>query len=239
MSEVERVPDCVDAGNVTRVGAATDRTPAPGPPGYHALVLAAGAGSRFGGGKLLAAWRGRPLIVAAVATALVASVETVTVVLGSNASAVRDALSATRDPRLRLVVCEDWAQGLSASLRSGVSSLPAGARGAVVFLGDMPAIPRDLADALIAALADGAVVAETVHDGRPAHPIAFAAPMFAAVSTLSGDRGARAILSGVAGIVRIVSDDPGSAFDVDRRRDLGRGPDHVEGRPVFPRGNIS
>lgn len=89
-------------------------TPRPTLPGYHALVLAAGAGSRFGGGKLLATWRGQPLIAAAVATALAAPVETVTVVLGYDAASVRDALSATFDPRLRFALCENWTQGLSA-----------------------------------------------------------------------------------------------------------------------------
>ncbi|HAD18569.1 MAG TPA: molybdenum cofactor cytidylyltransferase, partial [Erythrobacter sp.] len=84
--------------------------------GCHAIVLAAGAGSRFGGGKLLAPFRGRPLIYWSVAAALSSRVTTVTAVLGARADDVAAALAPFPDRRLSLVRCRHWEEGLSASL---------------------------------------------------------------------------------------------------------------------------
>lgn len=61
--------------------------------GRHAVVLAAGAASRFGGGKLTAHWRGEPLIRWAVRAALAARVESVVLVVGALAGTVQDAVS--------------------------------------------------------------------------------------------------------------------------------------------------
>jgi CTP:molybdopterin cytidylyltransferase MocA len=92
--------------------------------GRHALVLAAGAGRRFGGNKLSALWGGEPLVLAALRSALAARVERVTVVTGAQAPALDPVLSTIDDPRLRRVVALDWNEGLAASLRAGVASLP-------------------------------------------------------------------------------------------------------------------
>ncbi len=186
---------------------------------YHALVLAAGAGSRFGGDKMLADWRGRPMIAAAVDVALAAPVESVTVVLGCRAAAVAAVLP-TREPRLRWLTCADWATGLSASLRIGLRALPADTAGCVVFLGDMPAVPPGLAGEALSLLRGGAPAVETRFRGAPAHPVAFARRLFGNASALVGDQGARAFLGGVHGVVTIATDDPASVLDIDRPQDL-------------------
>jgi molybdenum cofactor cytidylyltransferase len=189
--------------------------------GRHALVLAAGAGSRFGGGKLVADWRGAPLVLAAVTTALAASVERITVVTGSDATAVSAAVDALEDPRLSIVYAERWADGLSASIRAGIDSLPHGAKAVVVFLADMPSVPAALADELLDAVLEGAPAAVVVSPHGPAHPAAFAASLFDALRKLDGDRGARGLLGALGPeVARISCDDPGVVFDVDRRSDL-------------------
>src|SRR5258708_8916546 len=103
---------------------------------FEAVVLAAGAGSRFGGGKLLAAWDAGVLLEGALAAAFAAPVRTVTVGIGADAPAVA-AAARDFDPRTLVVHAADYAEGMGASLRTGIASLPADAAGAFVFLGDM------------------------------------------------------------------------------------------------------
>lgn len=199
---------------------------------YHALVLAAGAGSRFGGDKMLADWRGRPMIAAAVDVALAAPVESVTVVLGCRAPAVAAVLPAD-ELRLRWLTCADWATGLSASLRAGLAALPVDAAGCVVFLGDMPMVPPGLAGEALSLLQGGAPAVETRSHGMPAHPVAFARGLFKCASALVGDQGARAFLADVHGVVTISTDDPGSVLDIDRSQDLHAGlPKTVPSPPI-------
>ncbi|MDB5496520.1 MAG: conserved uncharacterized MobA-related protein, partial [Phenylobacterium sp.] len=57
-------------------------------PAFEAVVLAAGSGSRFGGGKLLAAWNAGVLLEGALAAALAAPARSVTVVVGADSEAV-------------------------------------------------------------------------------------------------------------------------------------------------------
>jgi molybdenum cofactor cytidylyltransferase len=188
--------------------------------GSHALVLAAGAGRRFGGGKLVAPVNGRPLIRLSVDAALATNVASVTVVLGCRAEEVEHALSPIDDPRLKRLVCANWEDGLAASLRCGIDSLPGDARAALIFLGDMPHVPKDLAKRLLAAVVEGAPAAMPICDGRPAHPVAVGCALFPALAKLTGDKGARDFLMRVAGTVHVVTDDPGSIRDVDTVDDL-------------------
>ncbi len=191
--------------------------------GRHALVLAAGAGRRFGGNKLNAPWRGEPLVLAALRTALAARVERVTIVTGAAAAALEPVLATIGDPRLRRVQAPDWNEGLAASVRAGIASLPSDTRAAVIFLGDMPLIPEGLADQLLDAVAAGAPAARVRSPSGPAHPVAFAAAAFPALLALEGDRGARSVIDGLGdAVTSFESDAPGVVFDVDLPRDLER-----------------
>ena len=189
--------------------------------GRHALVLAAGAGSRFGGGKLTADWRGAPLVVWAVRAALAANVERVTVVIGAAADSVEQALEALAGDRLRVVEAGNWAQGQSASLRAGVGALPRDARAVAVFLGDMPSVEPAMADRLLDAVAAGAPAARLRSAAGPAHPAAFSAEVFPDLLNLSGDQGARGLFERLGDAVAIFeTDHPGATLDIDRREDL-------------------
>ena len=191
--------------------------------GRHVIVLAAGAGRRFGGGKLTATWRGEPLIRATVRTALAADVERVTVVTGADADLLAEALSEFDDTRLKIVQSPDWAEGMAASLRSGIEALPQSTQAVVVFLGDMPLIPPALADRLLDAVVRGAPAATVRSSLGPAHPVAFSASVFPQLSALHGDRGARSVLKDLGdAVVHIHSDDPGVVLDVDLPGDLER-----------------
>jgi len=190
-----------------------------------ALVLAAGAGTRFGGGKLLAPWRGGRLIDAALAAAFSAPVRAVTVVWGADAAvaqAARDwAARADVDRRLRLVEARAHAQGLSASLKAGAASLTPDSAGAFVFLGDMPRIPVEIFARLTRALETGALAAAPVFAGRRGHPVLLGASLLTALDGLTGDRGAGALLRELgAGLALIETTDDGVVFDIDENGDL-------------------
>jgi molybdenum cofactor cytidylyltransferase len=159
------------------------------------LILAAGAGRRFGSDlpKQLAPFRGRPLLEWAVrAQCAVPELERVLVVLGSRAVQV----SASVDfGRAETVVCEDWASGQAASLRRGLRELADGQQGerrVVVTLGDAPLVTPGV----IALFCGAAPRTRAVYDGRPGHPVVLGAEEIAALISLRGDRGARDLLRG-------------------------------------------
>jgi molybdenum cofactor cytidylyltransferase len=193
----------------------------------EAIVLAAGAGARFGGAKLTAPWAGGRLIDGALAAAFAAPARTVIVVTGADpmvAQAARD-WAATRDqlPRLHIVHTPDHAEGMGASLRAGVRALPADCEGVFVLLGDMPRIPVGVLRPLAAALAEGAPAAAPAFAGRRGHPVLFGASLFPALAQSRGDEGARTVLSGLGPDLRLVDcADPGVLQDVDSPDDLRR-----------------
>ena len=187
----------------------------------HSLVLAAGAGSRFGGGKLMAGWRGRPMIDAALAAAYAAPVEGVTLVAGADPSVIEAARAFAGERPLTLIVAEDWRRGLSASLKAGIASLPEETRGVLVFLGDMPRVPHAVLAPLAQALMDGAPAAVPMFGGETGHPAALSVGLFGEILKLEGDRGARGLLERLGpALARIEAPDNGVLFDVDRPFDL-------------------
>mgnify|MGYP000573685108 CR=1 FL=1 len=194
--------------------------------GLEAILLAAGSGRRFGGGKLLAPWGDGVLLDAALAAAFSAPVRRVTVVTGAGSDQVSEiardhARRIGREADLRLVHAPDHAEGMGASLRAGAASLPADTSGVFVFLGDMPRIPKAVLGPLSQALAGGARAAAPVFAGKRGHPALIGAELLPDLLTLSGDAGARAVLQGLGSeLVLVEAPDDGVLFDVDQPGDL-------------------
>lgn len=187
-----------------------------------AIILAAGAGTRFGGGKLTAPWNGGLLLDAALASAFAAPVRTVSVVWGADGrvleAASRWASREKQAHRLRLVHAADHAEGMGASLRAGFSNLPKDCAGAFVFLGDMPRIPREIPPRLAEAMAAGCWAAAPVCGERRGHPVLFTSKLFAALRTRTGDEGAGKLLDALDDDLTLVpTEDDGVLFDVDTR----------------------
>jgi CTP:molybdopterin cytidylyltransferase MocA len=154
------------------------------------LILAAGAGTRFGPEpKLLARLDGRPLLEHAIgAQCSVPSLERVAVVLGSGASRL---LAGVEFGRAEPVVCEQWHEGQAASLRCGVAALR-GASKVIVTLGDEPLITPEVIG-LFVGQAGGT---RAVYRGTPGHPVVLGPSELPGVEGLRGDRGARELLFG-------------------------------------------
>jgi CTP:molybdopterin cytidylyltransferase MocA len=156
------------------------------------LVLAAGAGTRFGAdGKLLADLAGRPLLEHAVRTQCAVTVlEPVLVVLGARAEEVQERVAFGRAEPL---VFAGWQEGQSASLRYGAERLFAqGAERVIITLGDEPF----LTPAVIERFLTEAPGARAVYHGRPGHPVVLGREHAPGLRALSGDRGARSLLWG-------------------------------------------
>jgi molybdenum cofactor cytidylyltransferase len=152
------------------------------------LILAAGAGTRFGDEpKQLADLRGRPLLEHAIAAqSAVRELERIAVVLGANAQQI---LGQVDFGRAQPVICEGWEAGQAASLRAGLAAL-AGTDKVVVTLGDAPLITTEV----IARFAGEPGGARALYGGRPGHPVVLGPRQIRALSLLTGDRGARDLL---------------------------------------------
>ena len=186
----------------------------------EAVVLAAGAGARFGGRKLLAPWRSGVLLHGALAAAFAAPARSVTVVTGADSQAVAAAARAF-NPAVRIIHAADHAEGMAASLRTGIASLPPDTAAAFVFLGDMPRVPPSVLAPLAAAVAAGAPAAAPQRNGRRGNPVVIAASLFPQILALTGDAGARRILDGLGEQLALIeAPDDGVLFDVDRPEDL-------------------
>lgn len=185
-----------------------------------AIVLAAGAGKRFGGGKLTSPWGDGVLLDAALAAAFASPARTVSVVWGADGrvleAASRFASRTGQTRRLRMIHARDHAEGMAASMRAGVEALPRDCAGAFIFLGDMPKAPHDVAAKLAQALASGAWAAAPVHGERRGHPVLFGSKLFAVLKTRTGDRGAGQLLDALGENLALVPvEDSGVLFDVD------------------------
>ena len=183
------------------------------------ILLAAGSGSRFGGGKLLASLADGVLVGVQSLRTLTSVVAEVIVVTRPEDDALRAAL---RDEGARIEICPRAADGMGASLAYGIrASLDAD--GWIVALGDMPRIQAATIRAVAAALGDGAIIAAPTYRGARGHPVGFAGALRDALAGLSGDAGARDILRTERGRLTLIEcDDPGILADVDTRADLER-----------------
>jgi molybdenum cofactor cytidylyltransferase len=183
------------------------------------ILLAAGSGSRFGGGKLAAALGdGVPVGVRSLRT-LRSVVAEVIVVTRPEDDALRAALV---DEGARIEICPRAAEGMGASLAHGVAA-SSDADAWIVALGDMPRIRAQTIRAVATALAGGAVIAAPTYRGERGHPVGFAAVLRERLVALTGDAGARDILRAERGRVTLVEcDDAGILADVDTSEDLER-----------------
>ncbi len=174
------------------------------------LILAAGSGSRFGPeSKLVEDLGGRPLLEHAIrAMCAVFTVDPIVVVLGAQADVVR---AHVRFGRAGSLVCEGWSRGISETLKCGVRALASADR-VLVTLGDSPTVTSSVVERFVSAPPG----ARAVYGGRPGHPAVLGPAHVAALRTLAGDKGARALLDGPT----IECSDLCSGMDVDTPEDL-------------------
>ena len=156
-----------------------------------AVVLAAGAGSRFGGPKQAL------LLPEVLRRVRESSVDDVLVVTGAH----------PLETDARVVRCPDWELGPGASLRCGLAALHEDVEAGVVVLADGPDLSPEAIDRVVEAWRRGAgeVVAAS-YDGDRGHPVVLARSVWSGIP----DEGARALEP-----VLVPCDDLGPPGDVD------------------------
>ncbi|MBF4550798.1 nucleotidyltransferase family protein [Pseudoclavibacter sp. VKM Ac-2888] len=161
------------------------------------VVLAAGAGSRFGGPKALASLPdGTPWVARAVETLLRAGCSDVLVALGAGRSEAAALVPASAT----VVPVPEWSGGLAASVRAALHAAAMTDADAVLL------VPVDTPDLSVAScrrvLSAGAVLARATYRGEPGHPVLIGRTHWAALaSTLDGDRGAGRYLAEQGAVV--------------------------------------
>ena len=178
-----------------------------------AVILAAGAATRMGRLKQLLPYRGKPLVEHSIEQALAAGFDSVIVVVGAEADAVRAALSTQP---VRVVENPDWHLGMGSSIRAGVEVL-ADAQSVAILLADQPFVEaRHLRDmqALLDAGTAPAVAAQ--YDGTLGAPALFKQELFGALRSLDPATGARSLLRAHAMPFPL----PEAAIDIDTPEDF-------------------
>ncbi|MEZ5658829.1 MAG: nucleotidyltransferase family protein [Burkholderiaceae bacterium] len=189
-----------------------------------ALLLAAGRGSRFDPSgrtsKLLAEIDGTPVAVHALRRLLDAGLPVTAVVRAPGRLA--DALT---HAGAQVLVFAGAQEGMGASLAHGIGQLCHGEDppdAILVALADMPSISAKTIRALIGRIGERTPIVAPCHQGRRGHPVLFWRSQFDALSQLSGDRGAAALLRQDKPVL-VEVDDPAILIDIDEPGDLPTG----------------
>lgn len=184
------------------------------------LILAAGAGRRFGGGKLLAQLHGRPLLQHVLDLAAALSLRPTIVVLGSDADALEAACRWREEQRIRN---ENAQQGISSSLRLGLEHLAdSEAERALVLLADQPMLTAGQARAVLDVAGDELrPIVVPRYRGTPGNPVLLERGAWRLAADIRGDRGMSQLIERRPDLVRYV-DVPGTNPDIDTPDELGR-----------------
>lgn len=178
------------------------------PSSLAGIVLAAGAGTRFGGPKAPYLYEGQRLVDRAVSLMREAELDPVIVVLGSWTGAV---------PHCETVINPDFEQGLASSLAYGLDYLRTHhpqAPGVIITLVDLPFIRSSTIRLLVDSESD---LAQAHFHGEPGHPVKIGARYWSAVmEQLNGDTGAKEFLR-THHAEAIEINDPGIVQDLDQR----------------------
>lgn len=185
------------------------------------LLLAAGGSSRFGSPKQLLKFEGTTLLRRAAEAIIGSQCEPVVVVLGAHAKQLRTEIA---DLRACIYLNADWRSGMSSSIRSGLGHLltiEPDLAAVLITLCDQPLITSDMLKLFVEKFCrtQPAIVA-AAYDGILGIPALFSQGLFAELSNLEGDKGARDLIRSAKNVQRI--DVPDAAFDIDEPEDVER-----------------
>jgi molybdenum cofactor cytidylyltransferase len=185
--------------------------------GLHAIVLAAGASTRFGSAKQLVRVAGRPLLHTAVARAAEVAGTAVTVVLGARAAELTRLLTHSQSS---VVINREWREGMASSIRAGVSRLPASCTAVLLTVVDQAAVTAEDLKRLVSAWRRQSDYIAAAHYGNTAGvPAIFPRSTFSDLLALRGDVGARVLLRrNPDRVVRVPM--ARAAIDIDTPEDL-------------------
>jgi molybdenum cofactor cytidylyltransferase len=182
-----------------------------------AIILSAGKSERMGRPKALLQYRGQSfleMILAAIASAHLAPT---VVVAGHHYDVISKAF-----PNIPIVFNPNYNLGMGTSVQAGIRALPAGLKGAAIFLVDHPMVDRHTIDALVARLAPGRIVVP-VHEGRRGHPVLFSVEMLDEVLALPPDQGLNTVVRRLPErVIEVFVENAGVLRDIDTPEQFAR-----------------
>lgn len=174
-----------------------------------AVILAAGASTRFGSPKQAVRIGGRSMLDMVATAAREVGLDPVVAVVPPGFS-VREGVTPVRNP--------DPAAGISRSLRLGLAAVPKDVDAAMILLGDEPLLsPEMLLKVIVAAEGGGSVVASRAAD-RLGPPVFLRRERFDLADGATGDHGLGPVLRDVPDLVTVTLDR--APVDVDTPADL-------------------
>lgn len=192
-----------------------EKTVHPENPRISAIVLAAGKSSRMGGpNKLLARLDGEPLVARTTRAATKAGLSEVVVVTGHMKDEIEEKIAGLP---VALAHNPDFAEGMAGSIRIGVDALSGETDAVIILLADMPGITSERIGKLIEAYDPDnqhMIVLSTSH-GKRGNPVLWDRRFFGELKKLSGDIGARHLITENSGVVAEVELGPAARLDLD------------------------
>lgn len=184
------------------------------------VILAAGASSRLGRPKQDLIYKGKTLLQHAVNAAIGLGSGPVVLVLGADTSADMPEL----DSKMITVHNADWQQGMSTSIRAGITQLQktAGISGAIIMLCDQPFANAELLKNILQKKNDtGKGIVACAYNNTLGVPVYFARGYFTHLLALQGHEGAKKLISAYADDTAAVNFEQGGV-DIDTMDDYER-----------------
>jgi molybdenum cofactor cytidylyltransferase len=193
-----------------------------------AIVLAAGASTRYGQPKQLLPVGGKTMLQHVVDVVLASPVDQTIVVLGHRADEieanVRQGLLTAADTPADIVTNEEWEAGLSTSVQAGLRAVRPDVQAALFVLADQPAITPEIIAALLGRYREtGASIVVPTYQGQRGNPALFDCSLFAELMKGRDDQGGRQLID-VYGdrIERVEVGSEAVLVDVDTEEDYNR-----------------
>jgi len=181
------------------------------------VMLAAGRSERLGTAKLLADYRGKPLLHHALSAAQGTCPGNICLVVGHNPEEIENAATGLAD---RVIINEAYATGIGSSIACGVRACREHADAILIMLADQPLVSCAHLDQLVDRWTGSPdEIIASRFSGTSGPPVLFASALFDQLEDLHGDVGAREILRKSSSILRTV-EFGAAAVDIDTPADL-------------------
>jgi len=184
------------------------------------VLLAAGTASRMGCNKMLFELGGESVLRGAARRALAGGLAPLLVVLGHQAERARQELDGLD---CRVVINPDYDQGITASLKAGVSALPSATAAAVVLLADMPLVSAAMiAETVTRYRATGAPLVISDYGGVTAPPMLYDHRLFAELRQMTAGGCGRQVVKRHRTEAQVLSWPAAALADLDVPEDYAR-----------------
>lgn len=182
------------------------------------IILSAGESKRMGTPKQLLPWGKTIVLQRIVDMASASRLEMILLILGCRADEIAGRISLS--PQSRILVNQDFREGMGSSVQCGIRNSPPDAEAFMILLGDQPLVDTSAINRLIDSYYEnGKGIVIPVYNGRRGHPVLFAA-RFKSELLAIGDQGAREVVHKHAGeILEVPMDTPHILKDMDTPQD--------------------